>query len=107
MKKVALTLAILLIPSAVLAQSKTYKEQVYLDTFDKASNTFSGQISRFACKLCNDTRYGALIAFNKASVILVFDESAKLRRRESAKAGGCRPRSSTRPPRRRILCPVD
>ncbi len=74
MKRVALTLAILLIPSAVLAQSKTYKEQVYLDTFDKASNTYSGRII-VTYKLCNDARYGALIAFNKASVILVFDRA--------------------------------
>jgi hypothetical protein len=82
MKRVVLTAAILLAPILALAQSENYKEQVFLDKFDKSSNTYSGRIL-VTYTLCADARHDAIATFDKVTTIIMFDNASSS---EDAKA---------------------
>jgi hypothetical protein len=82
MKRLVLTAAILLAPILALAQSENYKEQIFLDRFDKSSRTYSGRIL-VTYTLCGDARHDAIATFDKVTTIIVFDRA---RSSEDAKA---------------------
>jgi hypothetical protein len=67
-------IAIAFAPGFVLAQSKMYAEQVFLDSLDETSNTYSGRII-VAYKLCNEARFGAITMFDKVTAIIPFDRA--------------------------------
>jgi hypothetical protein len=82
MKRVVLNAAILLAPILAVAQSKNYNEQVFLDNFDKSSNTYSGRIT-IKLALCGNARYGDIATFNNVTTVIMFDKAKSL---EDAKA---------------------
>jgi hypothetical protein len=70
MKRVVLTLAIGLAPCLVFGQDNSYKEQVFLDTFDKASHTYSGRII-VAFKTCVAVP-DQIFTYNELATVILF-----------------------------------